>query len=194
MRERIATEFASIPSEIIDFFTEIANEELDNITMYPLNVHGDVEYKQHYSETIDDVQIIFDTVESGHRDVAGNAVGGHTKCIHYKASVQRVYVYDSAMLMAVTQGEEEIINILYPFNKGIKFQRPKTIQDHHATCAIYSMMYATILLLNGDPTKLEIKSNKIHGDETLYMRIHLLNILANRKLVLLNMVKSEDDN
>lgn len=158
-------------------------ENLANITMYPINVPGKVQYKEHYSKDVDDVQILFDYIPLGCQDVAGNSISGHTKCIHYKASVQKVYVYDSGLSGTLSQSERQIINILYPFNKGFSFKRPKTVQDcHYPTCVIFSIAYATMLLLGENPTEEEIRLNEVHGDETLYMRIHLLNTFVNRKL------------
>lgn len=182
IREHITTEYSSICSNAIELFTKIAMKQLDNITMYPLNVFGNVQYKEHYSKTVNDVQIIFDYIKSVRHDVAGNLIYGHSKCIYYKASVKKVYVYDSAMTKNVTQREGQIINILYPFNKGILFKRPKIVQDHHPTCGIYTIAYATMLLLGQDPTKTEIRLNEVHGDKTILMRIHLLNMFVNRKI------------
>lgn len=117
----------------------------------------------------------------------------HAMCIYYQASSQNVLIYDSMDPMiyknSLDPTQKKILNILYPFKKEIHFIEPKTYQDQSPSCAIFAIMYATMLLLNKDPAKIEIKLNHIHGDDTLHMRLHILKMFAERKLTLMDEMK-----
>lgn len=153
-------------------------EQFKDTNMYSVtNYHSIDKYLQHNSSR-NDVQILYN-------GAIGTQEPGHAICIYYQASNQKVLVYDSAMNNELKPTEEEIIRRLYPYNTGIFFETPKTLQGATLTCAVYASAYATALFLGMDPVEFEFKSNEVHGDDSLYLRIHMLNMFANRKLVLM---------
>lgn len=175
----ITSEYKFLNHESIDFFIEIAMEQFKNIKMYPVtNYHSIDKYLPHNPSTIDDVQILY----SG--DI-GSENSGHAVCIYYEASSQNVFVYDSIMRTSINSIEQEIIQKLYPYNTGYMFRRPKTRQGLSESCGIYAITYATALLLKKDPVDFEFKSNDVYGEDALYLRIYILNMFANRKLILM---------
>lgn len=62
------------------------------------------------------------------------------------------------------------------------FIKPKTVQNDNTSCGLFTIAYATTLMLNEDPTKFSLKLNNIRGDQGLYLRLHILKMFANRKL------------
>lgn len=178
VRERITTEFASFNGLAIDFFTKIAMEQFRKIKMYSINdFHSVDSFKPHSSSKKNDVQISF-----GYMRPRSNP---HAICLFYHADSKEVRVYDSSMFEKLDSKQLEIIAKLYPFNKGIVYKTPKTRQHLTNTCAVFAIIYATMLILGDDPEKTEFKLNRVHGDDTLYMRLHILNMFANRKLILM---------
>lgn len=153
--------------------------------MYRIRTRDLNVYQTHSPSTIDDVQLIFGTYFHNTQYWAKIHVTYHAVCILYKANTQTVHVYDSSMDYRLDVRQRDIISKLYPNNLGIIFERPIALQNHHPTCAIFAIIYATMLLLGADPKNTSIKLNKVHGDETLYMRMHILNMLATRKLSLM---------
>lgn len=163
----------------MDHFIDIAKKQFPNIKMYPVaNYHSIDNFVQHESCETNDVQILYDG-EVGSQDI------GHAICINYQASSQNVLVYDSQMSEKLEPKQEEIIRKLYPFKKGIVFKKPKTTQGLIHTDPIFTIMYATMLLLNTDPSKNDLKLNTVFGEEALYMRLHILDMFANEKLSLM---------
>lgn len=152
---------------------------LPNTKKYRLNAYENVQnYKPHRSSEIDDVQILYSQgMRPNH--------GPHALCIYYQASSQTVRVYDSAMYKSLDPTQQIIVERLYPFRKDIDFIEPKSRQHKTPTCGIFAIIYANMLLLGADPADTEFKLNNVHGDDTLYMRLHILNMFVNRKLALM---------
>lgn len=182
-RNIIATEYSSTPFVLIDMFTDLVTE-VTSKKMYHLDTDLN-DYQTHSPRTIDDVQLIYGTYFHNTQYWAMIHVTYHSVCILYKAISRTVHVYDSAMDYRLDDRQLNIISELYPYNLGIIFERPTALQNHHPTCAIFAITYATMLLLGADPKNTSIRLNKVHGDETLYMRMHILNMLATRKLSLM---------
>lgn len=180
----LAAEYGEISDACVDMFTNLVTE-LRSKTMYPIATLDLNVYQVYNDSTIDDVQIIFGTYRDDEIYWTKVHPPLHAICICYKASTQKVHVYDSSMVDWVDDREEEIIQKLYPYNKGIHFETPLSIQDSHPTCAVFAITYATMLILGQDPAIHPIKLNNVHGDITLYMRIHILKMLVTRKLSLL---------
>lgn len=146
--------------------------------MYSIgDFHNVDNIKPHKSSKINDVQISCGIMRPGSNP--------HALCIFYHADSKEVRVYDSSMFEKLDSKQLEIIARLYPFNKGIVHKKAKTLQGKTPTCGFFALIYATMLLLGDDPEKTAFKLNGVHGDETLYMRLHILNMFANRKLALM---------
>lgn len=142
--------------------------------MYPVGIE---KFEEHNSSKTKDVQVLY--------NVKSEELS-HAICIFYQPSNQKVLVYDSLMKNKLEPRQKEIISQLYPFKTDIVFMKPKTIQGYtHQTDAVFAMIYATMLLLGNDPCNHDFKLNTVSGDETLYMRLHILNMFANRKLSLM---------
>lgn len=162
----------------MDYFIEIATKQLRNIKMFPVGTYHFIDrFEQHNSSKTNAIQILYEG-EIGAKDL------GHAICIYYQASSQNVLVYDSLVTHKLDSTHKKIIRKLYPFSKGIVFVQPKFLQDNSKTCAVFAIMYATMLLLGDDPCKNDFKLNTISGDETLYMRLHILKMFVRQKLVL----------
>lgn len=144
--------------------------------MYRLSDYKMVKnYKPHQSSEIDDVQILYSSSMGPNHEP-------HAVCIFYQASSKNVLVYDCAMYRTLDPNQLAIVNRLYPFKNEIKFAIPKTIQGKNKAGGPFVIMYATMLLLKIDPDNTAIRLNNVHGDEALYMRLHILNMFANRRL------------
>lgn len=65
------------------------------------------------------------------------------------------------------------------------------MQGKNDICALFAITYATMLLLGKDPAEDSFKLNKVHGEEGLYMRLHTLDMLANRRVMLMNGLQSK---
>lgn len=154
-------------------------EQFPSIRIYNLFSYScsAMHFESHRSSEINDVQIF--SGETGPSDEP------HAICVYYQASSRNVLVYDSSMFERLTSKELEIIDKLYPFKKEIIFMKSKTLQSVTPTCAVFSTIYANMLLLGSDPSEHSFKLNEVYGDDTLYMRLHILNMLANRKLTLM---------
>lgn len=170
----IATEGKFLSELSIRHFITIVSEQMPDFDMYDvLNYHNVGNYKPHSSET-DDVQILY-----------GEGAVGHVICIKYKASSRTVHVYDSLMRKTLDTTQLKIIQRLYPnVNGRIVYEQPKTIQTDNTSCGVFAILYATTSMLEKDPVDTAFKLNNVHGDETLYMRIHILKMFAHRKLTL----------
>lgn len=127
---------------------------------------------------VDDVQILYGKV------TGENAIG-HVICIRYKASSRTLHIYDSLMKKTLDPTQLKIIQRLYPDIKGrIIYEKPKTLQTDNSSCGVFAIMYATTLMLKKDPADIAFKLNNVHGDPSLYMRMHILKMFAHRKLSL----------
>lgn len=134
-------------------------------------------YKEHTKNSTDDVQIFY-----------GGAVGdveavGHYICVFYKHSERRVYVYDSLVTKSLTKTQQKILDTLYPLAKYFRFVKPKTTQKDSTSCGIFSIAYATTLILGEDPKKVSFKLER-RGDQSMIMRNHVKKMLTNGKLSL----------
>lgn len=176
-RDQITTEYGSLRSLTVDRFAKLVRDET-NMKMYPVDDQGKVKFRKHNISN-DDVQILY-----GLGFDANDPNEGHAICIYYRAFTQRIEVYDSAQHGWLSGEQLNAIRKLYPKNTPIDFKVPRTVQGHSPTCAIFATAYATMLILNHDPEQTPISLNTIYGDDTLFMRIHLLNMLANRQLAL----------
>lgn len=179
--EEITTEGEALCGTTIDYFLEIAMEEFPHLKMYRRHRNSsDYEhYQLHESADIDDVQILF----GGSSDPS---VMGHWFCIRYEATSRKVLVYDATMKDILEPIHRKIIHRLYPYRSGIAFRKPKTIQTDETSCGLYSIIYATTIILGEEPAKYDLKLNYVLGDESLYMRLHILKMFAHRKLALFN--------
>lgn len=179
IRRELTTEFRSLSHATMDLLIEIASGQFKNITMYPTSTYHSInDFKQHKSIDSNDVQI----VSSG---IPNSADVGHALCIQYHASSRKVRVYDSVMF-PLNQIHRKIVSQMYPYNQGIEYKEPKTLQGKTEICGLFAMYYATMLLLGKDPAEQSFKLNEVHGEEGLYMRLHTLDMFANRRLVLMN--------
>lgn len=179
VRERVTTEYKSLGEIGNNFFIELANEQLKNVSMYSRAMFKNVSNcRPHRSSEIDDVQLL-------HSPSMKAPYGAHILCIFYQASSKNVLVYDSGMYKLLDPMQLEIVNRLYPFKNEIKFVTPKTLQGETRACSLFAVIYATMLLLKVDPVNTAIRLNHVHGDEALYMRLHILNMFAKRKLALM---------
>lgn len=150
---------------------------MKNVSMYYRGTNVS-DYRPHRSSEIDDIQILYSkSMRPPH--------GAHVLCIFYQASSKNVLVYDSSMYGFLDPNQMAIVNRLYPFKKNIVFVEPKTQQGNTKGCTVFAVIYATMLLQKVDPAHTEIKFNHIHGDGALYLRLHILNMFANRKLALM---------
>lgn len=170
----IAIEGKFLSELSIHHFITIVSEQLPEFKLYEVpNYHNVGNYKPHLSKT-DDVQILY-----------GEGAVGHVICIEYKASSRTLHVYDSLMQKTLDTTQLTIIQRLYPnVNDRIVYEQPKTIQTDNTSCGVFAILYATTLMLKKDPVDTAFKLNNVHGDETLYMRIHILKMFAHRKLQL----------
>lgn len=176
--EEITTEYMQFSLNTIDLFANIAMEQFPGIRFYHvIDYYSTRDFKPHRSSKINDVQIFI-----GNTDIND---GAHAICVYYEASSKNVLIYDSSMWKRLDSKQLEIIDTLYPFKNDIVFMEPKSLQFDAPTCAVFSTIYANMLLLGSDPSKVGFKLNEVYGDSTLYMRFHILKILSNRKLTLM---------
>lgn len=183
VREDITNEWMPFSARTVDCFGKIAMQQFSGITMYPISYYENVEnFQPHKSSEIDDIQIL--------AGIFGGNRRAHAMCIYYQASNKFVLIYDSMDPMIYKNSldpiQKIILDKLYPFKKDIIFIKPKSYQDKSPSCAIFAIMYATMLFLKLDPANTEIKLNCVHGDETLFMRLHILKMFAERKLSLMD--------
>lgn len=173
----VATEGACLMDSSINFFVKLVNNHFNAKRMYYEFNYLIVEnYRKYNSTEIDDVQILYSGI------VQIGAVG-HWICIYYKASTQKVFVYDSLNRKSLNPVQHSIVSRLYPKKKGsINFVKPKNTQTDNTSCGIFSIFYATTLLLGEKPENIDVKMNHVYGDPSLYMRLHILRMFANRKL------------
>lgn len=175
--KELTTEFKALNHAAIDLFIEIAMEQFPRIKMYPTSTYHSInDFKQHKSTESNDVQILY----SGLPDSVG-----HATCIQYHASSGKVRVYDSIMLR-LNPIHMQIVAKLYPYNQGIEYKEPKSLQGKTEICSLFAITYATMLLLGKDPAEYSFKLNDVHGEEGLYMRFNTLDMFVNRKLTLIN--------
>lgn len=159
-------------------FITIVSEQLSEFKLYHvLNYHRVEHYKPHLNES-DDVQILYG------KGTDKGAIG-HVICIRYRASSSTLHVYGSLMKKTLDPTQLKIIHRLYPkVNNRIIYKQPKTLQTDNTSCGIFAILYATTLMLKKDPVDTAFELNNVHGDQTLYMRMHILKMFAHRKLTL----------
>lgn len=138
------------------------------------------------SKRKDDVQILYSgpneqTSDTG-ADVELGGVG-HWVCIHYQAATRTIFVHDSLFLKHLSPHQMDVIKILYPKRKGeIIFVPPKYTQTEYISCGLFAIFHATTILLGLDIEHCDLALNYVNGDTTLYMRLHVLKMFANRQL------------
>lgn len=130
----------------------------------------------------DDVQVFY-----GGALNRANAIG-HYICVFYKHSERRVYIYDPLMLKTLLDTQRKIINYLYPMAKYLRYVKPKTKQPDSTSCGVFSIAYATSLILGKDPKHTPLKLGR-QGDRSMAMRDHLKKILQDEKLSLFPQVR-----
>lgn len=176
----IATESSLLTHESINHFVDVVNDEKLKYHMYKdfnYQMRHDPEYSElkiHSSNDINDVQILFGG--------AGGQSIGHWICMNYRVYDQNVYVYDSLYGQHFDPTQKEIAFLLYPYHQDIVYVDPKTYQRDATSCGIFSIFYATHLLLGEDPANIKPKLNNVYGDQSLYMRLHIMRMFANHQL------------
>lgn len=167
--------------DYINYFIDIVRKERPNFHMYydfDFQLRNFTAYDPKDDDDGSDIQILY----SG---AAGGNNIGHWKCVQYRARTNKVYVYDSLYGKFLNVEQKRLIFELYLLmEEDTIFVEPKYLQSGPTSCGIHSIFYATTLLLGQDPTQVELKINKVRGDQSLYMRLHVLKMFANRKLAL----------
>lgn len=135
-------------------------------------------YKDHAKTDRDDVQILY-----------GGSIGnvkaiGHYITIFYKASEERVYVYDSFFSRSLSRVQQEIVETLYPKAKYVRHVKPATRQPNGTSCGVFAIASATHLILGKNPKNTTIKLDEgvFFRDRTMTMRNHLKDMLLAGKL------------
>lgn len=142
---------------------------------FQMIVHPDLSVlTAHSSNDTDDVQILFGG--------SGGESIGHWICINYKISNQNIYVYDSFYGQHLNPTQEKINFLLYPYHQDVVYVDPKTYQKGATSCGIFAIFYATNLLLGKAPENIKPKLNHVYGDQSLYMRLHVMRMFASRQL------------
>lgn len=181
VRYPIATEFSGLPAASINHFTKLVSDTKQK--MYPINNWALDDYSQHKSKRISDVQILSATY-------FGNILSGapptlHAMCVNYKSTTKKVHIYDSGNPGFLEGRQKAIVEKLYPFSHDTVYEESTALQGGNTTCGLFAITYATMLLMGKDPAKDRIKLNEVYGDETLYMRLHILDMFSKRKVFLL---------
>lgn len=166
------------------YFIDIVNEQFPTQEMH-CEINFDLmkdKCKPYISKEKDDIQVFFGNVFDFKSTMVRIWI-----CTYYEASTQTLYVYDSLYQKKLNKGQLEIIKILYPHKKDkIIYVKPKNMPTDDRTCGLYTIFYATTLLLGQKPENIDVKINDVYGDPGLYMRLHILKMFANRKLALFN--------
>lgn len=165
----------------INYFIEMVNREYNgtfemaDILLYQVPEF----YKELAKNSTDDVQILY-----GGRVNDLKAIG-HYICLFYRHNERRVYIYDSLVTRRLTETQHQIVKYLYPLVKYLRYVTPKTKQLDSSSCGIFSIAYATTLILGQDPkyTSLKLDSSS-SGDLSMPLRLHLKEMLINEKLSL----------
>lgn len=96
-------------------------EQFPRIKMYPTATYHSVhDFEPHNAIRSNDVQIFY----SGKLD---STIAGHAVCVYYHAYNQKIIVYDSIM-SKLDPTHRKIIAKLYPYNQGIEYEEPKSLQ------------------------------------------------------------------
>lgn len=184
VRKEIATENTLLTHESINHFVAVVNDEKLNYHMYyefNFQMRHEPEFsnlKVHSSNNTDDVQILFG-------GVGGESIG-HWICINYKVSNQNIYVFDSFYGKHLNPTQEEIAFLLYPYHQDVVYVDPKFYQKDVTSCGIFAIFYATNLLLGKNLANIKPRLNNIYGDQSLYMRLHVMRMFANHQLAAFN--------
>lgn len=125
---------------------------------------------------IDDVQVLFlGRVENV----------GHYVCIHYVAGERILYVYDPLGSSDSADSYNTILRRRYPQLSRIVYRRPRVLQPDYISCGVFSLVYATTVILGGDPTETDLQLNSMNTrDNTMILRQHLANSIESRQLTL----------
>ena len=175
-----------LSDESINCFADIVNREYNGTyEMIDITFNQNPELYELFvkprNET-DDVQVFY-----GGALNRENAVG-HYICVFYKHSERRVYIYDPLMLKSLLPTQRQIINFLYPMAKFLRYVKPKTKQPDSTSCGVFSIAYATSLILGKDPKHTSLKLGG-DGDRSLSVRDHLKKIMQDEKLSLFPQVR-----
>lgn len=165
----------------INYFIEMINREYNgtfemaDILLYQVPEF----YKELAKNSTDDVQILY-----GGRVNDLHAIG-HYICLFYRHNERRVYIYDSLVTKRLTDTQRQIVKYLYPLLQYIRYVTPKTKQVDSSSCGIFSIAYATTLILGQDPKYTSLKlDNLSRGDRSMPLRLHLKEMLTSEKLSL----------
>lgn len=155
-----------LSSDTINYFTELVTNKKRNYAMVDVSFYPMVELYNPFQKQADDVQILY----GGKAEL--NAVG-HWICIFYKWRTKTVHVYDSLMYKELNAQQMKIVQRLYPNHKNISFEEPKTTQKDLKSCGVFSIAYATSLILGYDPQAVNYELDTISTDSALKMRNHI---------------------
>lgn len=172
----ITTPNECLTDDSINCFIELVNKkyngtfEMADILLYQVPEF----YKELAKNATDDVQILY-----GGRINDVKAIG-HYICIFYKHTERRVYIYDSLFTQRLTDTQQQIVKFLYPLAKYQRFVKPKTLQPDSTSCGVFSIAYATTLILGRDPkhTSFKLNGGSLFGDRSMSMRHHIKQMLT----------------
>lgn len=154
--------------------------------MYRQSIFVVSKYLTPHTKSEDDVQILYSGPNDQTSDTGANLeLGGvgHWICIHYQVATQTLFVHDSLFLKHLSPHQMDVIKILYPNRKGkIIFVKPKYTQTEYVSCGLFAIYHATTILVGQHLNDSDLALNYVNGDTTLYMRLHILKMFANRQL------------
>lgn len=172
--DEILTPNKKLTSDSINYFIWIANRAQTKYRLADINGYFEpIYYKKFTKKFSNYVQILFDHSAE------------HFICIFYKFYENTVYVYDSLFRKKLNDTQKRIIKILYPLvlSINIKFVEPKTIQPDYDSCGVFSIAYATTIILGKDPRDVSLQLNKTMGvDESMILRNHIKDIITSERL------------
>lgn len=167
--------YGYLTTDAIEMFLNVAGK-LTNRTMISVacaqieGVYAREDFHKYIDE--DDLQILFD---GNFNDV------GHYICVYYKAADRTVYVFDSMKFEYLSKDIKQIIDDRYP-DTPVKYIRPKTKQPDGCSCGVFSIAYATHLILGLDPAITSLKLDKNFGKRTVSLRKHIAKMITHKKL------------
>lgn len=170
----IGTSRAYLDDFAIDFIMEIAAHQFKDYTVLKMWQTSNTDaFVPEHDLNKNDIQILYKGVESLQQTL------GHYVCVRYKESIaggRSLLVFDSSKVKSLNDSQKKVLAKRY---KNIKPIKPKlyTEQSDNTPCGIFALAYATSCFFNQNPMDISYKLNQVFGDEALYMRIHLLQIL-----------------
>lgn len=80
----------------------------------------------------------------------------------------------------LNSAQKETALLPYPYHQSIVYVDPKTVQKDATSCGIFSIFHATNLLLQIDAANIEPRLNSVYGDQSLFMRFHIVRMFVNK--------------